>query len=214
MMSLFADRADAGGRLGSRLSRFRDSDAVVLGVPLGGVPVAFEVARALRVALDVIVVRKLDVGSHPELGMGAVGEDDVRIINDEVLWRTGVSADEISRAVGAARAEVDRLAARLRAGRPRARVRGRSAIVVDDGIATGSTAHTACRTAHELGATEVVLAVPFAPPHALERLEEVTDEQVCLASTSEPGSFRQSYLFFPAVTEAEVADLLRRSTSG
>ncbi|CAM01759.1 phosphoribosyltransferase [Saccharopolyspora erythraea NRRL 2338] len=187
------------------------TDPVVLGVPRGGIGVAFEAARMLRAPLDVIVVRKLHVAHHPEINLGAVGEQDVRLIDDEVLWRTGVGADELADAVRDARSELARLADLYRGNRPRTDVRGRTAIVVDDGIRTGSTAHTACRVAHELGAAEVVLAVPVAPPQALERLEEVTDEQVCLATVGPAEPISRSYRCFPPVRDAEVSRLLRRA---
>ncbi|MFI0470476.1 phosphoribosyltransferase [Saccharopolyspora sp. 5N102] len=204
----FENRRDAGRRLAQQLLHLREADAVVLGLPRGGVPVAYEVARALRAPLDVIVVRKLGVPTHPELGMGAIGEGEVRIINDEVLWKTGVSAKELDEVERRERVELDRRARLFRVDRRRVDVAGRTAIVVDDGIATGSTAHAACRVAREQGAARVVLAVPVAPPHALERLEEVTDEQVCLET---PGWFMaigQWYRDFAQTSDAEVIELL------
>ncbi|TDD55982.1 phosphoribosyltransferase [Saccharopolyspora elongata] len=204
----FENRRDAGRRLAQQLLHLRETDAVVLGLPRGGVPVAYEVARALRAPLDVIVVRKLGVPTHPELGMGAIGEGEVRIINDEVLWKTGVSAKELDEVERRERVELDRRARLFRVDRRRVDVAGRTAIVVDDGIATGSTAHAACRVAREQGAARVVLAVPVAPPHALERLEEVTDEQVCLET---PGWFMaigQWYRDFAQTSDAEVIELL------
>lgn len=132
----FADRTDAGRRLARQLSHLQDEDVVVLGLPRGGVPVAFEVARALDAPLDVIVVRKLGVPFHPELGMGAIGEGDVRVINDEVVRRTGVRPDELAEVERRERIELDRRAQRFRRGRLREELPGRTAIVVDDGIAT------------------------------------------------------------------------------
>ncbi|MGW5648769.1 phosphoribosyltransferase [Saccharopolyspora sp. NPDC003752] len=204
----FENRRDAGRRLAQQLLHLREADAIVLGLPRGGVPVAYEVARALRAPLDVIVVRKLGVPTHPELGMGAIGEGEVRIINDEVLWKTGVSAKQLDEVERRERVELDRRARLFRVDRRRVDVAGRTAIVVDDGIATGSTAHAACRVAREQGAARVVLAVPVAPPHALERLEEVTDEQVCLET---PGWFMaigQWYRDFTQTSDAEVVELL------
>ncbi|MEU5845847.1 phosphoribosyltransferase [Saccharopolyspora shandongensis] len=207
----FENRRDAGRRLAGQLLHLREADAVVLGLPRGGVPVAYEVARALRAPLDVIVVRKLGVPTHPELGMGAIGEGEVRIINDEVLWKTGVNATELDEVERRERVELDRRAKLFRVDRRRVDVVGRTAIVVDDGIATGSTAHVACRVAREQGAARVVLAVPVAPPHALERLEEVTDEQVCLET---PGWFMaigQWYRDFAQTSDAEVVELLHET---
>ncbi|MCI2423214.1 phosphoribosyltransferase [Saccharopolyspora sp. K220] len=207
----FENRKDAGRRLARQLSHLRAANAVVLGLPRGGVPVAFEIAQALHAPLDVIVVRKLGVPFHPELGMGAIGEGNVRIINDEVLWKTGVSAKELAEVEQRERVELDRRAQLFRVDRPRLDVAGRTVIVVDDGIATGSTAHVACRVAREQGAAHVVLATPVAPPHALERLEEVTDEQVCLET---PGWFMaigQWYRDFTQTSDAEVVELLRQA---
>src|SRR5690606_13759866 len=140
----FADRVDAGRRLASRLQHLRDESVVVLGLPRGGVPVASEVARALDAPLDVIVVRKLGVPFQPELGMGAIGEDGVRIIIDEIVRMAGVSISELAAVETRERAELERRAQRFRGGRPRAALAGRTAVIVDDGIATGSTARAAC----------------------------------------------------------------------
>jgi putative phosphoribosyl transferase len=135
----------------------------VLGLPRGGVPVASEVARALGVPLDVIVVRKLGVPFQPESGMGAIGEDGVRIINDEVVRMAGVSEFALAAVEVNARAELERRARRFRGDRPRIALQGRTAVIVDDGIATGSTARAACRVARAQGADRVVVAVPVVP---------------------------------------------------
>ncbi|GAA0516996.1 hypothetical protein GCM10011581_21060 [Saccharopolyspora subtropica] len=209
----FENREDAGRRLAQQLEHLRGEDPVVLGLPRGGVVVAFVVARALDAPLDVIVVRKLGVPGHRELGMGAIGEGDVRIINDEVLWKTGVSPRDLAEVERRERTELDRRARLLRAERPRLDVTGRTVVVVDDGIATGSTAHVACRVAHKQGAGRVVLAVPVAPPHALERLAEVTDEQVCLETPEWFAAIGQWYRDFAQTSDAEVVELLRRARS-
>ncbi|MBB5156028.1 phosphoribosyltransferase [Saccharopolyspora phatthalungensis] len=207
----FGDRRDAGWRLAEQLQHLRDEDVVVLGLPRGGVPVAFEVARALDAPLDVIVVRKLGVPFHPELGMGAIGEGDVRIINDEVMWRTGVRPDELAEVEQRERVELDRRAQRLREGRARAELSGRTALIVDDGIATGSTAAVACRVARAQGAARVVLAVPVAPRSALERLRESVDELVCLETPVGFWAIGQWYADFSQTSDAEVVDLLDRA---
>jgi putative phosphoribosyl transferase len=138
----FADRADAGRQLGARLDHLRGEPVVVLGLPRGGVPVALEVARALNAPLEVIVVRKLGVPYQPELGMGAVGEDSVQVINREIVRATRVPADELPAVQAREQVQVDARAARYRAGRPCEPLAGRTAVVVDDGIATGSTGCT------------------------------------------------------------------------
>jgi len=140
----FIDRVDAGRRLAARLQHLRDDRVVVLGLPRGGVPVAYEVARALDAPLDVVVVRKLGVPRQPELGMGAIGEDGVRIINEEVIRLTGVSQSDLADVEVSERVELERRARRFRSDRPRTALKGRTVVVVDDGIATGSTARAAC----------------------------------------------------------------------
>ena len=182
---VFADRADAGRRLAARLQDLRDKRVVVLGLPRGGVPVAFEVARALGAPLDVIVVRKLGVPFQPELAMGAIGEDGVRVINREVVRAAAVSAGELAAVEARERAELERRARRFRGGRPRQPLDGRVAVVVDDGIATGSTARAACQVARVQGAARVVLAVPVAPPGWQARIGTVADE---LRLPADPGA--------------------------
>ena len=182
---LFADRADAGRRLAARLEHLRGEPVVVLGLPRGGVPVALEVARALSAPLDVIVVRKLGVPYQPELGMGAVGEDGVRVINHEVIQAARVPADELAAVQAREQAQVDARAARYRARRPRQPLAGRTAVVVDDGIATGSTARAACQVARAHGAARVVLAVPVAPQGWQARIAGAADELVCADTLSD-----------------------------
>src|SRR6185295_9028441 len=134
--------------------------------PRGGVVVAFEVARALGAPLDVIVVRKLGVPIQPELAMGAIGEGTTRVLDHAVLRAAGVTAEQLEVVEAAERIELDRRAQRFRAARPRLDLTGRTVLVVDDGIATGSTARAACQVARAEGAARVVLAVPVAPPDA------------------------------------------------
>jgi putative phosphoribosyl transferase len=137
---VFADRADAGRRLAERVGHLRGEDLVVLGLPRGGVPVAFGVARTLSASLDVIVVRKLGVPFQPELAMGAVGEDGVLVLNQDAVALAGVDRAELAAIEQRERAELARRAQRFRGNRPRVSLAGRTALVVDDGIATGPTA--------------------------------------------------------------------------
>ena len=210
---LFIDRIDAGRRLAERLRPWRGSDVVVLGLPRGGVPVALEVALALGAPLDVIVVRKIGVPYQPELAMGAIGEDGVRVVNDEVMRAARVAEHEFTAVEANERAELERRATRFRGERQRVSLLGRTAIVVDDGIATGSTALAACQVARAHGASRVVLAVPVAPPDSAARFSEVADELVCLATPSRFSSVGQWYSDFSPTTDQEVVDCLALATT-
>jgi putative phosphoribosyl transferase len=207
----FADRADAGRRLAQQLTHLRGHDVVVVGLPRGGVPVAAEVARALGAALDVIVVRKLGVPTQPELGMGAIGEDGVRVLNPEVLRVAGVDPDDVARVEAAERRELERRAERFRAGRPRVPVAGRVVVVVDDGIATGSTARAACQVARARCAARVVLAVPGGPSDWTDRLAGDADELVCVTTPRDFRAVGQLYDDFTQVSDDEVVAALDRA---
>ena len=204
----FADRVDAGRRLAERLRDQYSSAVVVLGLPRGGVVVAAEVARVLGAPLDVIVVRKLGVPSRPELGMGAIGEGGARVINEQVVRFEGVTAQDLEAVEERERAELDRRAARFRGDRDRIRLTGRTVIVVDDGIATGSTARAACQVARAQGAARVVLAVPVAPPDAVAHLRDDVDELVCLDTPAEFFAVGQWYADFRQTTDDEVVACL------
>jgi len=207
---MFSNRTDAGRRLAARLAHLRGEPVVVLGLPRGGVPVAAEVARALGAPLDVIVVRKLGVPFQPELGMGAVGEDGVRVLNREVIRLAGVSAEELAAVEQREQAEVARRAFRYRGGRPRAALAGRVAVIVDDGIATGSTARAACQVARALGAARVVLAVPVAPPGWQDRIGRDADEMIAVATPAPFYGIGQFYADFSQTTDEEVIACLER----
>jgi putative phosphoribosyl transferase len=208
---IFLDRADAGRQLARRLSYLRDEDVVVLGLPRGGVVVALQVAEAMDAPLDVIVVRKLGVPFQPELAMGAIGEGGVRIIDEAVVRATGVRADEIIAVEAAERVELDRRIAVLRGSRPPVSLAKRVAVVVDDGIATGSTARAACRAARDLGARRVVLAVPVAPPGWEARIGAAADELVTLATPERFFAIGQFYDDFAQVSDASVIACLERA---
>ncbi len=207
----FLDRPDAGRRLADRMLHLRPEDVVVLGLPRGGIPVAAEVARALGAPLDVIVVRKLGVPVQPELGMGAIGEGDIRIINPEVVRIARVSPDQIAAVEARERAELQRRARRFRGDRPRAALAGRTAIIIDDGIATGSTARAACQVARAQGARRVVLAVPVAPPSACRSLAADADEVICLETPEHFLAIGEWYRDFSQTSDDEVVALLREA---
>ncbi|MCC3779409.1 phosphoribosyltransferase family protein [Streptomyces sp. UNOB3_S3] len=207
----FDDRVDAGRRLAARLEDFRDDGPVVLGLPRGGVPVAFEVAHALGAPLDVILVRKLGVPYHRELGFGAIGEGGIRVISEDIMRMSRVDEDDLAEVQRAEEAELARQAERFRGGRPRIPLAGRTVIVVDDGIATGASASAACRVARAEGAARVVLAVPVAPPDAAERIGPEADELVCLSTPPLFSAVGEWYRDFSQTADEEVVDLLRRS---
>jgi putative phosphoribosyl transferase len=213
MTMSFLDRSDAGRRLANRMLHLRGEDVVVLALPRGGVPVAAEVARALGAPLDVIVVRKLGVPVQPELGMGAIGEGDVRIINPEVVAITHVTDAEIAAVERRERAELDRRARRFRGDRPRTPLAGRTAVIIDDGIATGSTARAACQVARAQGAARVVLAVPVAPPSACTALAADADEVICLETPAHFLAIGEWYQDFSQTSDREVVSLLQRAAA-
>ena len=214
----FLDRADAGRRLASLVAGLptieRGAGSVVVGLPRGGIPVAYEIARALGAPLDVILVRKVGLPAQPELAMGAIGEDGIRVINEDVVRAERVTERQFAEVEELERAELIRRAERYRADHPRVPLVGKTAIVVDDGIATGSTARAACQVARAHGAARVVLAVPLAPQASLDALAGVVDDMVC-AEVPEPFlAIGQWYLDFAQTADAEVVDLLRRADKG
>ena len=210
-MKLFEDRVDAGHRLAQRLNFLRGQDVVVLGLPRGGVPVAFEVAEALRAPLDVLVVRKLGVPFQPELAFGAIGEGGVRVINDSVVREADLSSDDIDAIEGEQRVELERRVERFRGGRDQISLAARVAVLVDDGIATGATAKAACQVARAQGASRVVLAVPIGPDDIVERFAGYADDVVCLETPAFFSAVGQGYRAFTQTSDDEVIALLARA---
>lgn len=184
---------------------------MVLGLPRGGVPVAAEVARALQAPLDVIVVRKVGVPWQPELAMGAVGEEHVRVLNDDVVRQAAVDVDELDAISDAEWREVEHRAREYRAIRPRESLVDRTALVVDDGIATGATARAACQIASEHGARRVVLAVPVAPLGWTQGFRDVADECYALESPAGFIAVGAHYQDFQPTSDAEVRGCLESS---
>jgi predicted phosphoribosyltransferase len=210
----FVDRPDAGAVLAARLEQFAGrKDVVVLALPRGGVPVGYEVARALGVQLDVFVVRKLGLPGHPELAMGAIASGDVRVLNEDVLESIAVSQAAIDAVTRTERLELERRERTYRDGRPLVPIEGRIAILVDDGLATGSTMRAAVLAVRRLHPARVVVAVPVGAWQTCQELRAVADEVVC-AFTPEP--FRAVglwYADFSQTTDAEVRQLLALAAS-
>jgi len=208
--TMFRDRVEAGdvlaGQLGHHAGR---DDVLVLGLPRGGVPVAARVARALVAPLDVFVVRKLGVPGHEELAMGAIASGGVQVVNEQVVDRLGLSEAVLRQAAQAEGRELARREQRYREGRGPPDLAGRVVILVDDGLATGSTMRAAVAAARRLGPTRVVVAVPTAPASTCQRLREEADEVVCATTPRPFRAVGYSYRSFPQTSDEEVRSLLR-----
>lgn len=209
---VFASREEAGRRLAEELARrgWGDEDTVLLALPRGGVPVAYEVAHALNLPLDVLVVRKLGVPGQEELAMGAIASGGVRLHNDDVIRMVNVSQHDVDRIADRELAELERREERYRGGRARADVEGKTVVLIDDGVATGATMRAAVRAARALGASEVRVAVPAAAPDTAERLAAEADALVALDTPSPFGGVGGSYRRFEQTSDEEVERLLRR----
>lgn len=204
----FRDRHEAGRELASRLEPLRGERPLVLGLPRGGVPVAYEVATALGAPLDVIVVRKLGVPFQPELGMGAIGERGVRVLNQGIVDAARVTAAELAAVDAQEAREVVRRARRYRGDRPAAALEGRTVVIVDDGLATGSTARAAIRIARAQGAARIVLAVPVGSPEVVRELEQDADDVVAVLQPPHLGGVGAWYADFTQTSDDEVVTLL------
>ncbi|MGW7662537.1 phosphoribosyltransferase family protein [Streptomyces sp. NPDC054756] len=210
----YDDRRTAGRLLAGELAELpglRGRDTVVLGLPRGGVPVAAEVARSLGAPLDVLVVRKLGVPGRPEWAFGAIGEHGVRVLNQDVMAAADITSSALESVEAAERAELERRVRAYRRERKPVPVAGRTAVVVDDGLATGATAEAACRVVRGQGAARVVLAVPVAPERSVARLRQVADAVVCPSTPWDFGSVGAWYRDFAQVPDAEVVSLLART---
>jgi putative phosphoribosyl transferase len=203
----FADRRDAGQRLAAILGDLADRPTVVLGIPRGGVEVAAVVAGALGAPLDVVVPRKIGAPGNPELGIGAVAEG-VQVLDERLIRLLGVDAAFLESEIAEQRREIARRVARYRGDRPPPSIAGRTAVVVDDGVATGGTAVAALRWAAAQGAGIVVLAVPVAPPEAIDRLHAEAHEVRALETPRSFSSVGQWYEDFPQVPDERVVALL------
>src|SRR6516164_496248 len=205
----FIDRADAGRQLVGPLSAYAGrSDVVVLALPRGGVPVAYEVARALRAPLDVFLVRKLGVPGHPELAMGAIAEGGVEVLNDDLIRDLGIPQKMVQEVAVRERMELDRRDTLYRGGRPLPAVRGRIVILVDDGLATGSTMQAAVTALRRLEPASIVVAVPVGARDTCIRIDRLADEVVCLSMPEPFQAVGLWYEQFAQTTDDEVKRLL------
>jgi putative phosphoribosyl transferase len=211
---MFTDRKEAGRRLAAALMRFKGESPVVLGVPRGGVPVAYEVARALEAPLDIIVARKLGAPGHHELGLGAIvdGDHPQSVLNEDIIRELDVSAQYIQTEIEAELKEIRRRQAAYRKGRPAAGVAGRTVIVIDDGIATGGSIRAALRGVRRMGPGKVVLAVPVAPPETIVALSGEADEIVCLEAPEYFMAIGEFYDDFSQTGDDEVIELLEAAS--
>lgn len=208
----FLDRADAGRALARALIRFKDEDSVVLALPRGGVPVAAEVAEALGAPLDLVLVRKIGVPFQPELAMGAIADGGMptTVRNEDVIAAAGVSEGDFESVCAQELREIERRRRLYLGDRPPASVEGRTAIVVDDGIATGATTRAALRAMRRRNPARLILAVPVAPSDTLSAMREEADLVICLEEHESFGGVSQFYRSFRQVTDEEVVALLAR----
>jgi len=215
----FKNRAQAGRQLAKRLARYaqrqdlHEPGAIVLALPRGGVPVACAVATALGLELDLLLVRKLGLPYQPEFAIGAVGSGGVQVLQPGVPGLMSVTQEQVDAITARELAEIERRARLYRGGRPEPVLAQRPVIIVDDGIATGSTMEAAVQVARQRQAARVIVAVPVAPPDTLGRLEPEVDELVCLVAPLRFRAVSQWYDAFDQTSDAEVQDLLATAWS-
>jgi len=206
----FADRIDAGRRLAHALQSYLGrKNVTVIGLPRGGVPVAYEVARSLQLPLDVLVVRKLGVPGHEELAMGAIASGGVVVSNPEVLRWLGKPEILMKESLARAKTELERREQAYRKNRPPLHLTGQTVIVIDDGAATGSTMHAAVRALRNMNVSRIVVALPVAARESCAALEKEADEVICLLTPDPFDSVGRWYDSFDQTTDAQVESLLR-----
>jgi putative phosphoribosyl transferase len=210
----FHDRRDAGRRLAQQLQPMGISQPVVIGLPRGGVPVAFEIARILRAQLDILIARKIGAPQNPEYGIGAIAEGYSGLINTSELSRLGITFDQLEALVARERAELERRRVRFRERFPELDVEGRPAILVDDGLATGVTATAAARALRQRGAQQIVLAVPVGAPSTIQAISKEVDQVLCLATPEHFQAVGSWYVDFTPTTDDEVYRLLAEARAG
>ena len=214
MTTVFSDRHDAGRRLAAALTTLTAHDPVVLALPRGGVPVAYEIATRLRAPLDVLIVRKLGVPGHEELAMGAIASGGTRVLNRDVVDHLRIAEALIDRVAAREQAELARRERLYRGDRPPVPVRDRTAILVDDGLATGATMRAAAESLRQRGPRMIVAAVPVGAPDSCAMLEEYVDRMVCLEQPAMFMGVGRWYRDFTQTTDEEVRHLLARTEEG
>jgi len=206
---IFANRKEAGQKLAQRLRKYANrGDVIVLGAPRGGVPVAFEIATDLKAPLDVFVLRKLGVPGREELAFGAIASGGVRILNRDIVEGLGITGLDIERVTRAENQELERRERAYRGGKPPLEISGLTVILVDDGVATGSTMKAAIRALRQMKPARIVIAVPVAPPSTCNQLQFEADELVCLEMPEPFYGVGQFYSDFSQVSDEEVKELL------
>src|SRR2546421_1153509 len=212
---IFRDRTDAGRQLSARLTRYANrNDVLVLALPRGGMPVAYEVAKELKAPLDVFLVRKLGVPGYEELAMGAIASGGVRVVNEDVVQHLGIAPEVIDAVAAREQGELERRERAYRDERPAPDVRGRTVILVDDGLATGSTMRAAALALRQKGPARVVVAVPVASREACEEFRGEVDDVVCAATPEPFMGVGRWYEDFSQTTDEEVRSLLARPHGG
>jgi predicted phosphoribosyltransferase len=211
----FSDRRDAGRQLAKRVAALKLDDPIVYALPRGGVPVAAEIAAALHAPLDLVLVRKIGAPMQPELAVGAIvdGEAPELVINDEIARHTGATPEYIDEVCARELAEIERRRARYLADRPRPDPRGRTVVVVDDGIATGATAIAALHALKKRGAARLVVAVPVSPPDTVRRLAHEADEVICLMQPPDFWGISGFYVDFHQLEDDEVTRALEAAAA-
>lgn len=211
-MEKIKNREEAGKKLAEQLAAYKDKEDVwILALPRGGVPVAEQIARALKAPLEVFIVRKLGVPGHQELAMGAIASGGVRVMNMDVVRSLGISEEQIEMVAEAERRELDRREKQYRGERPALALSGKTVILVDDGVATGATMRVAIKALREVEPQKLVIAVPVAPPDTCEVLRREVDELVCPCRPSPFRAISLWYEDFPQVSDETVERILKGS---